>query len=258
MNVLWVFAHPEPRSLSGALRDDGLRTLRELGHAVRESDLYAMKWNPVVDAADFGAEAGNERLVVGAASARAHARGELSPDIVAEQEKLDWADAVVVQFPLWWYGMPAILKGWFDRVFVKGFGYGIRAADGRTLRYGEGRLAGKRAMAVLTAGAREPAMGPRGVNGALNEVLFPLHHGTLFYAGMQVLEPLAVHGADRVPDDRFAEAQDRLRERLHTLETAKPIPFRTQNGGDYDEDLVLRPNHAPGATGLAIHLDQGA
>jgi NAD(P)H dehydrogenase (quinone) len=231
MNVLWVFAHPEPRSLSGALRDDGLRTLRELGHDVRESDLYAMKWNPVVDVRD-----------------------EVSPDILAEQEKLEWADAVVVQFPLWWYGMPAILKGWFDRVFVKGFGYGVRAEDGRTLRYGEGRLAGKRAMVVLTAGARESAMGPRGVNGSLDEVLWPLHHGTLFYAGMSVLPPLAVHGADRVSDVQFAEARSRLRTRLSALETAEPIPFRTQNGGDYDDDLVLRPDRAPGATGLAVHL----
>jgi NAD(P)H dehydrogenase (quinone) len=213
-----------------------------------------MKWNPVVDAADFGAEAGDERLVVGATSARAHARGELSQDIVAEQEKLDWADAVVVQFPLWWYGLPAILKGWFDRVFVKGFGYGVRAEDGRTLRYGEGRLAGKRAMVVLTAGAHEPSMGPRGVNGALDDVLFALHHGTLFYAGMSVLPPVAVYGADRVSDEHFAEARAQVRTRLSTLETEEPIPFRSQNGGDYDDDLVLRPGRAPGVTGLAVHL----
>lgn len=231
--MLWVFAHPEPRSLSGALRDDGLRTLRELGHDVRESDLYAMKWNPVVDARD-----------------------EVNPDILAEQEKLEWADTVVVQFPLWWYGMPAILKGWFDRVFVKGFGYGVFAEDGRTLRYGEGRLAGKRAMVVLTAGAREPAMGPRGVNGTLDEVLWPLHHGTLFYAGMSVLPPVPVYGANRVSDTQFAAARSHLRRRLGTLETTEPIPFRTQNGGDYDDDLVLRPDRSPGATGLAVHLRQ--
>ncbi|WP_290053447.1 NAD(P)H-dependent oxidoreductase [Amycolatopsis solani] len=238
MNVLWVFAHPEPRSLSGALRDDGLRTLRELGHDVRESDLYAMKWNPVVGAADFGA----------------YEQDRLSPDIVAEHEKLRWADAVVVQFPLWWYGLPAILKGWFDRVFVKGFGYGVRGEDGRTLRYGEGRLAGKRAVVVLTAGAREPAMGPRGVNGALADVLFPLHHGTLFYAGMSVLPPVPVFGADRVSGEQFVKARDLLRSRLRALETTEPIPFRTQNSGDYDDDLVLRPDRAPGAEGLAVHL----
>jgi NAD(P)H dehydrogenase (quinone) len=92
------------------------------------------------------------------------------------------------------------------------------------------------------------------VNGALDEVLFALHHGTLFYAGMSVLPPVPVYGADRVPDHEFAEARDRLRERLRTLETATPIPFRTQNGGDYDEDLVLHPDRAPEATGLSAHL----
>jgi NAD(P)H dehydrogenase (quinone) len=208
----------------------------------------------VADFGDFGAVAGDDRLVVGATSARAYAGGELSADSVAEHEKLAWADAVVVQFPLWWYGMPAILKGWFDRVFVKGFGYGVRADDGRTLRYGEGVLAGKRAMVVLSAGAREPALGPRGINGQLNDILFPLHHGTLFYAGMSVLLPVAVYGADRVPPEQFAESRELLRARLRTLDTAEPIRFRTQNGGDYDDDLVLRPDRAPGATGLAIHL----
>jgi NAD(P)H dehydrogenase (quinone) len=92
------------------------------------------------------------------------------------------------------------------------------------------------------------------VNGSLADVLFPLHHGTLFYAGMAVLPPVAVYGADRVSPEHFAEARDLLRTRLRTLETAAPIPFRTQNGGDYDDDLVLRPDRAPGATGPAIHL----
>jgi putative NADPH-quinone reductase len=159
MNVLWLFAHPDPHSLGGALRDEGLATLRALGHDVRESDLYAMGWNPVVD----------EIAVT-------------PPDVAAEQAKLAWADAVVVQFPLWWYGMPAILKGWFDRVFVKGYAYDVRGADGRTLRYGDGALSGKRALVVVTTGSPAPALGPRGVNGPLADLLFGLHHGTLFYA----------------------------------------------------------------------------
>ncbi|WP_326569891.1 NAD(P)H-dependent oxidoreductase [Actinacidiphila glaucinigra] len=254
MNVLWVFAHPEPRSLSGALRDDSLQTLRNLGHDVRESDLYAMKWNPVVDAADYGTEAADERLQVGAASARAYAGGMLSPEIVAEQEKLAWADAVVVQFPLWWFGVPAILKGWIDRVFVKGFAYGLSGDDGRTLHYGEGRLAGKRAMVVVTGGASEAALGPRGINGSLDDLLFSLQHGTFFYTGMSVLPPYAVYGADRVPPEQFTEARGALRERLRTLETTQPLPYRSRNSGDYDENMVLEEAHVPGETGFAIHL----
>ncbi|OZM74625.1 NADPH:quinone reductase [Amycolatopsis antarctica] len=258
MKVLWVFAHPEPRSLGGALRDEGVRVLHADGHEVRQSDLYAMRWDPVVGAADFDHDPA-DRLLVGAAAQRAHAAGALRADIRSEQDKLVWADTVVVQFPLWWYAMPAILKGWFDRVFVQGFAFGVRdPATGRTLRYGEGTLTGKRAMVVVSAGAREVSLGPRGVNGQLDELLFPLQHGTLWYSGMSVVPPLLVPSADRADTPAFAAAAARLAERLRGLPVARPIPFRRQNGGDYDEDLVLRPDIAAGRHGLSVHLAAAA
>ena len=255
MRILWIFAHPESLSLSGALRDDGLRALDRLGHEHRSSDMYAMKWKPTVDADDFSRHEPDEPLVVTAASRHAHRTGTLSADIRAEQAKLDWADAVVLQFPLWWYGMPAILKGWFDRVFVKGFAYGVTdpADRRRTLRYGEGRLTGKRGLVVVTAGSPRPALGPRGINGQIDQVLFPLLHGTLWYTGMSVLSPHVVHGADRIGTAEYDVAAARLRDRLVSLEHEEPIPYRFQNGGDYDDDLVLRADVAPGATGLAAH-----
>ncbi|MET7992981.1 NAD(P)H-dependent oxidoreductase [Amycolatopsis sp. NPDC005232] len=231
MNVLWLFAHPDPHSLGGALRDEGLATLRALGHEVRESDLYAMHWNPVVD--EIAA---------------------VPDDVRAEQAKLTWADAVVFQFPLWWYGTPAMLKGWFDRVFVKGYAYDVHRPDGRPARYGEGALAGKRALVVVTTGSPAPALGPRGVNGPLPDLLFGLQHGTLFYTGMSVLPPFAVYDADRMTACAFASAASALRARLSDLETASPLPFRHQNGGDYGRDLVLRPEVAPGREGLDVHL----
>ncbi|GAB3299131.1 NAD(P)H-dependent oxidoreductase [Parasphingorhabdus pacifica] len=251
MKVLWVFAHPEQRSLSASLRDAGIDELRARGEEVRLSDLYAMRWNPVVASADFAHDP-RERLIVGDESRCAYTSGELSEDIRVEQEKLAWADAVVFQFPLWWYGMPAILKGWFDRVFVKGFAYGVRE-NGRTLRYGEGRLAGKRGMLLLTAGASELTMGPRGINGEVDDVLFGVQHGTLWYAGMSVLPPLVVHRADQASGTDFAEAGRRVRERVAALPALEPIAFRRQNGGDYDEDLVLRPEVAAGRAGLGVH-----
>jgi NAD(P)H dehydrogenase (quinone) len=252
MKVFWIFAHPEPRSLNAALRDEGIRTLTELGHDHRLSDLYAMRWNPIVDRADFAQEPG-ERLLVAGESKLAYDSGRLSEDIVAEQEKIEWADAIVLQFPLWWYGTPAILKGWFDRVLVKGFGYGIADADGRVLRYGEGKLAGKRAMIVVTVGGRESTFGPRGVNGDIDQLLFPLQHGTFWYTGMAALPPLVLHSADRASGADYEAAAKELRERLDTLATTAPIPFRYQNGGDYDDDLVLRSHLAPGRTGLDLH-----
>lgn len=254
MKVLWVFAHPEPCSLNGALRDEGVRALAAAGHETRMSDLYAMGWKATADHDDFAAEPGG-RLIVGAASQRAYRDGTLGADIRAEHGKLDWADALVLQFPLWWYGMPAILKGWFDRVFVKGYAYGVRdpGQPGRTLRYGEGALAGKRALVLTTSGSPEAPLGPRGINGQLDQVLFPLLHGTLWYVGMDVLPPVAVYGADRVSEDGYDAAAELVRSSVATLAETEPLPFRTQNGGDYDEALVLRSEHAPGASGLGVH-----
>lgn len=255
MNVLWVFAHPEPRSLGGALRDDAVAALERAGHRVTHSDLYAMGWNPVVTAADYGHDPA-ERFRVGPVSATALDRGSLSDDVLAEHDKITSADAVVVQFPLWWYSVPAILKGWFDRVLVKDFAYGIADPEhpGRTLRYGEGNLAGRRALVVTTAGGRAAALGPRGLNGDLDELLFPLTHGTLFYVGMEVLPTVVVPGANQVSDDEFRAAAAHLRERVLAIQDTEPIAFRTQNGGDYDDDLVLRDRHAPGRAGLGVHI----
>lgn len=253
MKVLWVYAHPDPRSLNAALRDEGVAILRRYGHEVVESDLYAMRWNPVVDHGDFGHDRA-ERLDVLAESERALREGTLSADIVAEQKKLRWADTLIAQFPLWWFGPPAILKGWFDRLFVQGFAQGVLDPDtGRALRYGSGGLVGRRAMVITTVGANAATTGPRGIHGQLSEVLFPLLHGTLWYTGMEVVPPLVINGAVDLSTTDYRHARHRLRDRLIALPETAPIPYRYQNGDDYDEHLVLRPDRAPDEQGIHIH-----
>lgn len=152
--ILIVSAHPEPRSLNGALTSFAAGELRRAGHRVRLSDLYAMEWRPAVGPGDFPGHDPAERLDVMGASGRAYAEGGLAPEIAAEQEKLLWSDAVILQFPMWWFSMPAMLKGWVDRVFTHGFGYGTGRVN--RARYGDGKLAGRRAMLSVTIGAAEP------------------------------------------------------------------------------------------------------
>jgi NAD(P)H dehydrogenase (quinone) len=198
-----VYAHPDERSLNAAPRDAGVRYLYDAGHDVIVSDLFAMAWKATLHNDDLG-DLPEAPPTLSRATKRAYERGTLRADIRTEQAKLLAADAVVLQFPLWWYSTPAILKGWIDRVFAKGFAYGITDPDqpGRMYRYGDGPLSGRRAQVITTVGSPAPAMGPRGINGQLDQVLFPLLHGTLFYVGMEVLPPLAVHGADRVTTPR--------------------------------------------------------
>ena len=253
LKILWVYAHPDPRSLNGALRDEGVEFLKAAGHEVVESDLYAMGWNPVVDHEDFQHDR-SERLDVLEESERALRQQTLSPDISREQDKLTRSDLVIVQFPLWWFGPPAILKGWFDRLFVQGFAQGVLDPEtGRALRYGSGGLVGRRALVITTVGANAATTGPRGIHGEIGEVLFPVLHGTLWYTGMAVLPPLIINGAVRVADEDYPRIRDRLRERLSDLATAEPIAYREQNGGDYDEHLLLRPELAAEQNGIRIH-----
>ena len=258
MKVLLVFAHPEPQSLSASLRDVAIQELEAAGHEVRMSDLYAMHWKSEVDRSDFPALAPDERLLPVAASKDAFATGTLTGDVKAEIDKLLWADALILQFPLWWFTMPAILKGWVDRVFAYGFAYGVGEHSEKRWgdRYGEGRLAGKRAMLVVTAGGWEEHYAVRGVNGPIDDLLFPINHGILYYPGYDVLPPFVTYSTDRFDETRFQPAARHLRERMRTLETTLPIPYRRQNGGDYHiPTMELRTGlGASGASGFGLHL----
>ncbi|MBU7598413.1 NAD(P)H-dependent oxidoreductase [Streptomyces sp. P38-E01] len=272
MNILWIFAHPEQRSLNASLRDEGLAELEAAGHSTRLTDLYAIGFNPVVGRSDFEGDLagrdgtagdgtgrdGSPRLRVGEAQERGYAERTLSADILAEQEKVAWADVLVFQFPLWWFGPPAILKGWFDRVFVQGFAFGIEDEQGRVMRYGRGPLSGRRALVVTTVGGRATAFEGRGVHGHLEDVLHPLLHGTFWYAGIEALPPFLVPGADRLDERGYADHARALRTRLRELPGTTPIPYRAQNDGDYDEQMLLRPELAPGRTDLAAHRTDSA
>lgn len=253
MKVLVVYAHPNPFSLNGALKDHAIAVLEKAGHEVKESDLYAMKWKAVTDADDFPSRADSSPLNIILAQANAYGSGTQAKDIAAEQEKLLWADAVFFQFPLWWFGLPAILKGWIERVYAFGFAYGYK--DGtNTHRYGEGILAGKRALISVTTGGPEADYGPRGINGPLDQLLFPMTHGALFYPGMDVLPIFAIYGADRLDGAGVASVKHALERRLAGLFVDEPVGFRRQNGGDYPDRHTLASHVAPETSGLPAHV----
>lgn len=258
MKVLWVFAHPEPRSLNGSLRDFGVKTLEAAGHEVRQSDLYAMKWKAVADGDDFIDTEPGARLAYASSSFRGFKNGTQTPDVATEQAKLIWADTILIQFPLWWFSVPAILKGWFDRILAAGLAYRVSdpANPKRNLRYGDGNLQGKRGMLIVTTGATEASLGPRGVAGDINDLLFPVNYGVLWYTGVSVLRPHLIHGANRVGDQDYAMLEQAFAARLATLATEPTLPFRSQNGGDYDDDLVLKPGREGDMRGWELRLRQ--
>lgn len=184
MKVLLVLAHPNPQSFNAALVQSARHHLEQAGHQVQVSNLYAQGFNPVLSQAELAASL----------------QGEYPPDVRAEMDRLAWADLLVVQAPDWWYGLPAIARGWFDRVLAYGFAY----REG--CEFETGLLRGKRALISLTVGGSRDYLAQHPLRSVEN-LLQPLHYGVLAYCGFEVLPPFLV----------YAPKEMSVAEREHTL-----------------------------------------
>lgn len=238
MNVLIVYAHPEPLSFNAALKETAMTVLEEQGHAVRVNDLHAMGFNPVTTGRDFPVRAFPDRLVIPREQSAAHAAGTTAPDIAAEHAKLAWADAVLFQFPLWMYGLPAILKGWFDRVFSEGF---VNDPP-RGKFFDKGGMAGKRAMLSLTAGGKPGGFAPNGRHGPIDVILWPIHNA-LRFQGFDVLPPFVAYDVVRSDDMARRMQLADFRQGLDGLFTGPPLSFH--NLDEYDGAGGLKTGVAP-------------
>jgi len=111
MRVHIVYAHPSHDCFTGAILNAFVDGLDDAGHTHTVSDLYAMGFEPLLSLDEYRRES-------------AYAVDLPVPDdVTAEQAKLDAADAWVFIYPVWWTDCPAILKGWFDRVWTTGYAY---------------------------------------------------------------------------------------------------------------------------------------
>jgi NAD(P)H dehydrogenase (quinone) len=119
MKLLLVYCHPDPQSYCSVLRDAAVQTLQSGGHELRVIDLYAEGFNPV-----FSAEEKRTYLTD---------TGKNIAGVAQHVEALRWADGWVVVYPTWFYGAPAMLKGWLDRVWLPGVSFRIATAKQRTI-----------------------------------------------------------------------------------------------------------------------------
>ncbi len=219
MQALIVFAHPEPRSFNAALRDTSREVLAGAGWTVLESDLHAMNFDPVVSRSDFTTVQNPHYLNVSLEQRHALEHDGLANDVRTELDKLLAADLLLLHFPLWWFGLPAILKGWIDRVFVSGGVYG------RTATFETGKLRGKRAMLCVTTGAPEGAFGANSLNGELLDVLAPVHRGVLALTGMTVLPPFAAFATPYAGQEGRESMLRAWRAHLTELDRLEPLPM---------------------------------
>lgn len=213
MKILYIFSHPEPKSFNSAMKEAALQTLNEQDHEVKLSDLFAMDFKPLLDRHDFLQPKRTDVFNPFLEQMNASKKGTFSKDIMDEMEKVAWSDMLIFQFPIYFTGFPAMMKGWIDRVFAAGFAF--NPATGSA--YETGLLKGKKAMLVMTAGADEELYSEGGMHGDIHELLRYITHCTLEYTGLEVLPSHMIFGAGKMSEERVRSEIRYYMERLRSL-----------------------------------------
>lgn len=162
MHTLVLFAHPQPESLTAsAARMLAAELSAPLGHTAEVADLATEEFDPRFTADDLAAMRG---------------KGPYPDDVRREQQRVERADAVVLVYPVYWWGMPGLLKGWIDRVLNYGWAYGDEAAPGDALT--------RRDIHLLALAGTDPGTYER--HGYTESMRTGIEHGIFEYCGTHV------------------------------------------------------------------------
>ena len=162
MSHLVIYAHPNPKSFNAAIKVQLVAHLQSKGKEVTVRDLYQSGFNPVLSGNDF----------------TQFLQGQTPPDIAKEQDFIRKADRIILIFPIWWFNMPAILRGYIDRVFSRGFAYDY--VDGAI----KGLLPGKKVCIINTTGGPQEAYEQFGYHEAIKTLM---DNGIFAFCGMTVV-----------------------------------------------------------------------
>lgn len=213
MNVLIVYAHYEPSSFTAAMKNLAVEVLTRKGHSVVVSDLYGEGFNPVAQKWDFVTTSGSHFNYMLEQKHAAKLDMGFSPDILGEIQKIKTADIIILATPLWWSGVPAILKGWFDRVLAMGVAW-----DGGRF-YEKGLLRGKQAMLMVSAGHPEDYYRDNGLHKVTPlQVLHGINHETLAFCGLDIHEPFVALNVLGLNDTERLKLLQELQFRLDHLD----------------------------------------
>ncbi|MBI4034677.1 NAD(P)H-dependent oxidoreductase [Candidatus Saccharibacteria bacterium] len=221
MNVLIIYAHHEPSSFTAAMKNVAVEILGHQAHQVTVTDLYGQGFNPVAQKWDFVTTSGGHFNYMLEQKHAAKLDMSFAPDISGEIDKVKAADLILLLTPIWWFGAPAILKGWFDRVLAMGVAW-----DGGKI-YENGLLRGKQAMLIGPAGGPAAYYKEEGKHKAtIGQVLHPINHGTLAFCGLNVQEPFVCFNALGLDQAGREKVLAELRYRLeHVFDSPQWLTF---------------------------------
>lgn len=247
MHAHFVLAHPEAKSFNAHLVAEGTASLEAAGWTVSVSDLYAMGFDPCERSEHFAERIVRTRFDVQAEQRHASSAGKLPPVVMEELARMDRADLLILQYPMWWHLPPAMLKGWLDRVLAYGEAYTSAK------RFEDGRFVGKRAMLSVTVGTSRETYAHDGRSGDIDLMLWPVNF-SLAYVGYTVLAPFVAYGVEaglRYSEPAAIEA--RLKGIVANFRAALPramerdtIPFNRKAEWGADGRIVSgAPVHSP-------------
>lgn len=249
-----ILAHPEPRSFNGAWATASNNLCKAAGYSVVYSDLVSDGFNPVESKKRYTLEPDSQTgdlfdpLKMQEFSS---ANDSLPEDVSREVEKLRLADTLIIHFPLWWFGPPAILKGWCDRCLVHG---ALHTID---QRFDNGKFQDKKVLFCVTTGASASECSFAGKEGDVTMLLWPLAY-TFRYLGFTVLEPKvlhSIHGYFEGEEER--DLKRRLEKELEahadTISRLNELPAMKFNAdSDFNESGTLK-NDSPSLTAFIRH-----
>ncbi|MBF4494362.1 NAD(P)H-dependent oxidoreductase [Flavobacterium sp. MR2016-29] len=186
MKNLIIYAHPNQASLNYFFKQTVLESLQESGQEVIVRDLNIMNFNPVLSLEDMN----GQRM------------GKVSADVKTEQDFISWTDRIIFIYPIWWTGMPAIMKGYIDRVFSYGFAY----------RYDQGiqkgLLTAKQTIIINSHGKSNAEYEAMGMDKAL---VLTSDTGIFNYCGLEIKKHFYFDKADRASAENISEWEDQIK-----------------------------------------------
>jgi NAD(P)H dehydrogenase (quinone) len=227
-----VYAHPEPKSFVAAMQETARAVLEQSGWIVTLSDLYASAFDPVAKASDFCRRKNPDYLVYALEQRHAVETESLAEDIGREARLVIESDLLVLVFPIFWFSVPAIMKGWIDRVFLSGLFFGGKRV------YSRAGMVGKKALALAALGGREHMFGPGAIHGDLVGMMRHLFQGTLGYVGFEVLQPFFAYHVPYLDETSRIELLLALEAHVRRVETLPALPMPSLD--DFDDVFRLR------------------
>lgn len=186
MKNLIIYAHPNPASLNHFLKQTVVESLEESGQEIVVRDLNLIHFNPVFSLEDMN----GQRM------------GQVADAVKTEQDFISWADRVIFIYPIWWTGMPAIIKGYIDRVFSYGFAY----------RYDQGiqkgLLTDKKTVIINSHGKSNEEYQMMGMDKAL---ALTSDTGIFNYCGFEIQKHFYFDKADRASSERIFEWENQIK-----------------------------------------------